>query len=55
MGISACSALLDVAPKTLRAMAKTKRIPAFKIGKRWKFNRAAIQEWLDGKGNGGKV
>ncbi len=39
--------MLQVHPETLRAMARLKRIPARKIGRKWRFSRAALLRWLD--------
>lgn len=41
------SALLGVHDQTLRKLARQKRIPAFKVGKEWRFRREALMRWAD--------
>jgi excisionase family DNA binding protein len=36
---------LRVHPSTLYRLLKEKRIPAFKVGSDWRFNREAIERW----------
>ena len=33
--------------KTLEGMARGKRVPALKVGKRWKFRLSALDAWLE--------
>lgn len=40
------SALLRVAPRTMRQWAEMGIIPAFKVGKLWRFRRSEVNEWL---------
>ena len=40
-------ALLGVHVQTLRRLARQKRIPAFKVGKEWRFRREALVRWAD--------
>jgi excisionase family DNA binding protein len=36
---------LRVHPSTIYRLLKQKRIPAFKVGSDWRFNREAIDHW----------
>ena len=36
---------LRVHPSTVYRLLKQKRIPAFKVGSDWRFNREAIDHW----------
>ena len=40
--------LLQVDEKTVRELARRGEIPARKIGREWRFSRAAVLEWLGG-------
>jgi excisionase family DNA binding protein len=42
--------LIRVKPGTVRAMAKRGDLPAFKVGKMWRFNPTAVRQWLKEKG-----
>lgn len=53
IGVSALSKLIDMSPKTLRDLARAKRIPAIWIGGRWKFDAAKIDRWIEKRSNGG--
>jgi excisionase family DNA binding protein len=37
---------LKVHPSTIYRLLKKKRLPAFKIGRDWRFNRESIDHWL---------
>lgn len=47
MNVFDASALLGVHDQTLRKLARQKRIPAFKVGKEWRFRREALVRWAD--------
>jgi excisionase family DNA binding protein len=36
---------LRVHPSTIYRLLKQKRIPAFKVGRDWRFNRETIDRW----------
>jgi excisionase family DNA binding protein len=40
------AALLGMHWKTLEKMARTKEVPAFRIGGRWRFRSSLLNEWL---------
>jgi len=42
--------------ETIRRMARRGEIPAFKVGKDWRFHRKALRQWSEGRhynSNGG--
>ena len=45
MSVFDAAAFLGVHVQTLRRLARQKRIPAFKVGRDWKFSRESIVEW----------
>ena len=45
---SEAAALLQVSLRTIKAMARERRIPARKAGRSWRFSRKALEEWLEG-------
>jgi len=39
---------LKVHVRTIYSLAKNGLIPALKVGGRWRFNKAVLEEWLSG-------
>jgi excisionase family DNA binding protein len=39
--------LLGMHWKTLEIMARGRRVPALKVGKRWRFRLSSLNRWLD--------
>jgi excisionase family DNA binding protein len=39
--------LLGMHWKTLEGMARSRKIPAFKVGKRWRFRVSSLNVWLE--------
>jgi len=39
--------LLGMHWKTLETMARTRKIPALKVGKRWRFRVSSLNKWLE--------
>jgi len=39
--------MLGVHPKTLEKMARTRKVPALKVGKRWKFRLSSLNVWVE--------
>ena len=33
--------------KTLEGMARSRKVPAFKVGKRWRFRLSSLNAWLE--------
>ncbi|PPC85925.1 MAG: hypothetical protein CTY37_07120 [Methylotenera sp.] len=48
LNLEQAAILIGVHPVTLRKMAASGEIPARKVGREWRFNRAAIMQWLTG-------
>ena len=44
--LSDVAKMIMVPVSTVSYWAKAQKIPAFKLGKHWRFNRAAIEAWL---------
>ena len=47
--------LLKVSDKTVYSLVKKSNLPCFKVGGQWRFSRAAIDSWIEGKINGAGV
>ena len=45
--LSEVSELLKVANETVYSMVQKGRLPAFKIGGQWRFQRADIDQWIE--------
>jgi excisionase family DNA binding protein len=41
------ASLLGMHWKTLETMARTRKIPALKVGKRWRFRVSSLNRWLE--------
>ncbi len=41
------SAYLKIAERTAYGWVKEGKVPGFKVGKAWRFDRADIDRWLD--------
>ena len=41
------AAILQVQPLTVRKLARSGKLPGFKIGKDWRFTDADIQQFMD--------
>ena len=52
MNIEEAAALLGVSIKTFNKVLHSESIPARKVGREWKFSRAALIEWV---GSGSSV
>jgi excisionase family DNA binding protein len=55
MNIRQASSYLGVSPDTLYKYVSENRIPAFKLGNRWKFKKALLDRWMESKSSGGEV
>ena len=47
MNIRQASQYLGVSPDTLYKYVGEQKIPAFKLGNRWRFKRSRLDEWMD--------
>ncbi len=55
MNIRQASEYLGVSPDTLYKYLSEDKIPAFKLGNRWKFKKALVDRWMESKSSGGEV
>ena len=46
IGIDDAALFLNIKPVTLRKWIKEKRVPAYKIGKQWKFKQTELENWV---------
>jgi excisionase family DNA binding protein len=49
MGIAQASAYLDCSEDKLYEYVRDGDVPGFKLGNRWKFRKARLDEWMDRK------
>ena len=47
MNIRQASQYLGVSPDTLYKYVSEERIPAFKLGNRWKFKKSLLDTWME--------
>jgi len=47
LGLHEAAYLLGMHWKTLEGMARSRKIPAFKVGKRWRFRVSSLNVWLE--------
>lgn len=47
LNVADAAALLGVHVQTLRRLARQKSIPAFKLGRDWRFRQSALVQWAD--------
>jgi excisionase family DNA binding protein len=49
MNIRQASQYLGVSPDTLYKYVNEQKIPAFKLGDRWRFKKSKIDQWMEEK------
>jgi excisionase family DNA binding protein len=49
MNIRQASQYLGVSPDTLYKYVNEQKIPAFKLGNRWRFKKTKIDQWMEEK------
>ena len=49
MNIRQASQYLGVSPDTLYKYVNEQKIPAFKLGNRWRFKKSKLDEWMEVK------
>jgi excisionase family DNA binding protein len=49
MNIREASQYLGITPDTLYKYVSLERIPAFKLGNRWRFKKTVLDEWMEMK------
>jgi excisionase family DNA binding protein len=47
LNLTEAAEVLGMHWKTLERMARNKKVPALKVGKRWKFRLSSLNTWLD--------
>jgi excisionase family DNA binding protein len=47
MNIRQASQYLGVSPDTLYKYVNEQKIPAFKLGNRWRFKKTRLDQWMD--------
>ena len=58
MNIREASSYLGISPDTLYRYVTKERVPAFKLGNRWRFKKTVLDEWMEIKskhGTKGKI
>lgn len=54
MNIRQASEYLGVSPDTLYKYVYEERIPAFKLGNRWRFKKSKLDQWMEEKSTMGE-
>jgi excisionase family DNA binding protein len=54
MNIRQASQYLGVSPDTLYKYVYEEKIPAFKLGNRWKFKKTILDQWMEQKSSVGE-
>ncbi|MGD0445511.1 MAG: helix-turn-helix domain-containing protein [Edaphobacter sp.] len=47
LNLEEAASVLGMHWKTLERMARDRKVPAFKVGKRWKFRLTSLNAWLE--------
>ena len=47
MNVREASQYLGITPDTLYKYVSMDRIPAFKLGNRWRFKKTVLDEWME--------
>ncbi|OLE14571.1 MAG: DNA-binding protein [Acidobacteria bacterium 13_1_20CM_4_56_7] len=55
MNIRQASQYLGVSPDTLYKYVYEEKIPAFKLGNRWKFKKTILDQWMEEKSTVGEA
>jgi excisionase family DNA binding protein len=53
MNVREASQYLGISPDTLYKYVTLDRIPAFKLGNRWRFKKTVLDEWMEIKSKDG--
>ena len=54
MNIREASAYLGISPDTLYRYVYDDKVPAFKLGNRWRFKKTILDSWIESKINQGR-
>jgi excisionase family DNA binding protein len=55
MNIRQASQYLGVSPDTLYKYVGEQKIPAFKLGNRWRFKKSRLDQWMEEKSSEAEV
>ena len=55
MNIRQASQYLGVSPDTLYKYVNEQKIPAFKLGNRWRFKKSRLDQWMEEKSSEAEV
>jgi excisionase family DNA binding protein len=55
MNIRQASKYLGVSPDTLYKYVNEQKIPAFKLGNRWRFKKSRLDQWMEEKSSEAEV
>lgn len=47
LNLQEAAALLEMHWKTLESMARKGAVPAFRVGRRWRFRASLLNQWLE--------
>lgn len=50
VGVTGAARLLGLHEETVRRLARSGAVPAFKAGKKWRFNRRSLDFWAEAQG-----
>ena len=53
MNVREASHYLGISPDTLYKYVASDRMPAFKLGNRWRFKKTVLDEWMEIKSKNG--
>jgi excisionase family DNA binding protein len=54
MNVRQASQYLGVSADTLYKYVSENKVPAFKLGNRWKFKKTLLDRWMESKSSGGE-
>jgi excisionase family DNA binding protein len=54
MNIRQASEYLGISPDTLYKYVSEERIPAFKLGNRWRFKKTILDQWMERQSTAGE-
>ena len=55
MNIRQASKYLGVSPDTLYKYVNEQKIPAFKLGNRWRFKKSRLDQWMEEKSSEAEI
>ncbi len=55
LNVRQASEYLGVSPDTLYKYVHARKIPAFKLGNRWRFRKSKLDQWMEEKSTTGQT